>query len=195
MPGQAPPLTDERALLLAYIKQQRDGLRYAAYGLTEEQIRLAPSASALSVGGLIKHVALMERGWIDLVVQRDRGGSDEDKWSDYARGFALTPDETLESVLALMDEVAAETEAVINGISDLNQPVPIPKGVPWYPQDMEAWTVRWVLLHLVEEAARHAGHADIVRESIDKATMYELMAGAEGWPESPWIKPWKPANA
>ena len=45
MPGQAPSLTDERALLLAYIKQQRDGLRYAAYGLTEEQIRLAPSAS------------------------------------------------------------------------------------------------------------------------------------------------------
>lgn len=195
MPGQAPPLTDERALLLAYIKQQRDGLRYAAYGLTEEQIRLAPSMSALSVGGLIKHVALTERGWIDLVVQRDRGGSDEEKFSDYARGFGLAPDETLESVLALMDEVAAETEAVVNGISDLNQPVPIPKGVPWYPQDVEAWTVRWVLLHIVEEAARHAGHADIVRESIDKATMYELMAGAEGWPESPWIKPWKPANA
>jgi uncharacterized damage-inducible protein DinB len=195
MPGQAPPLTDERALLLAYIKQQRDGLRNAAYGLNEEQIRLAPSASALSVGGLIKHVALTERGWIDLVVQRDRGGSDKDKWSDYARGFALAPDETLESVLALMDEVAAETEAVVNGISDLNQSVPIPKGVPWYPQDVEAWTVRWVLLHIVEEAARHAGHADIVRESIDKATMYELMAGAEGWPESPWIKPWKPANA
>jgi len=195
MPGQPPPLTDERALLLAYIKQQRDGLRYAAYGLNEEQIRLAPSASALSVGGLIKHVALTERGWIDLVVQRDRGGSDEDKWSDYARGFALAPDETLESVLALMDEVAAETEAVVNGISDLNQPVPIPKGVPWYPQDVEAWTVRWVLLHIVEEAARHAGHADIVRESIDRATMYGLMAGAEGWPESPWIKPWKPANA
>jgi hypothetical protein len=195
MPGQAPPVTDERALLLAYIKQQRDGLRYAAYGLTEEQIRLAPSMSALSVGGLIKHVALTERGWIDLVVQRDRGGSDEEKFSDYARGFGLAPDETLESVLALMDEVAAETEAVVNGISDLNQPVPIPKGVPWYPQDVEAWTVRWVLLHIVEEAARHAGHADIVRESIDKATMYELMAGAEGWPESPWIKPWKPANA
>jgi uncharacterized damage-inducible protein DinB len=195
MPGQAPSLTDERALLLAYIKQQRDGLRNAAYGLNEEQIRLAPSASALSVGGLIKHVALTERGWIDLVVQRDRGGSDKDKWSDYARGFALAPDETLESVLALMDEVAAETEAVVNGISDLNQSVPIPKGVPWYPQDVEAWTVRWVLLHIVEEAARHAGHADIVRESIDKATMYELMAGAEGWPESPWIKPWKPANA
>jgi hypothetical protein len=54
--------------------------------------------------------------------------------------------------------------------------------------------VRWVLLHLIEELARHAGHADIVRESIDGATAYELMAAAEGWPETDWLKPWKPAG-
>ena len=194
MPGQVPPLTDERALLLAYIQQQRDGLRYASYGLTDDQARLAPSPSSLTVGGLIKHVALMERGWIDTLLQRQRGGSQEEQMSEYARGFSLGPDETLASVIALMDEVAAETEEVVNSISDLNQPVPIPKGVPWFPQDVDNWTVRWVLLHIIEEAARHAGHADIVRESIDKATMYELMAGAEGWPETPWIKPWKPAT-
>jgi hypothetical protein len=194
MPGQAPPLTDERALLLAYINQQRDGLRFAGYGLTEEQIRLAPSVSALTIGGLIKHAALTERSWIDTVLQRERGGTMEEKMSDYARGFTLAPDETLQDVLALMDEVAAETERVVNSVSDLNQPVPVPKGVPWYPPELESWTVRWVLLHIIEEAARHAGHADIVRESIDGATMYELMAGAEGWPETPWIKPWKPAE-
>ena len=70
MPGQAPALTDERELLLAYLAQQRDGIRYAAHGLTEAQARLTPAASALSIGGLIKHVATMERGWIDLVLQR-----------------------------------------------------------------------------------------------------------------------------
>jgi hypothetical protein len=48
------------------------------------------------------------------------------------------------------------------------------------------------LLHLLEELARHAGHADIIREHIDGATMYELMAGAEGWPETDWLKPWRP---
>ena len=48
------------------------------------------------------------------------------------------------------------------------------------PRDVEAWSVRWVLLHLIEETARHAGHADIVRESIDGAQMYELMAAVEG---------------
>jgi hypothetical protein len=65
--------------------------------------------------------------------------------------------------------------------------------VPWFPDDVEAWSVRWVLLHIVEETARHAGHADIVRESIDGATMYELMAAAEGWPATDWLKPWEPA--
>jgi hypothetical protein len=46
-------------------------------------------------------------------------------------------------------------------------------------------------MHLLEELTRHAGHCDIIRESIDGATMYELMAGIEGWPETDWIKPWK----
>jgi len=62
----------------------------------------------------------------------------------------------------------------------------------WFPDDVEAWSLRWVLLHLVEEIGRHAGHADIVRESIDGATMYELMAGAEGWPATDWLQPWTP---
>ena len=57
----------------------------------------------------------------------------------------------------------------------------MPKGVPWFPRDVEAWSVRWVLLHIIEETARHAGHADIIREALDGATMYALMAAAEGW--------------
>jgi hypothetical protein len=49
-----------------------------------------------------------------------------------------------------------------------------------------------VLLHLIEETARHAGHADIVRESVDGATWFALMAGAEKWPPSPWVEAWQP---
>ena len=82
---------------------------------------------------------------------------------------------------------------MILGIADMNQAVPVPKGVPWFPDDVDAWSVRWVLLHLIEEIARHAGHADIIRESIDGATMYPLMAAAEHWPETEWLKPWKPS--
>lgn len=188
MPGQAPPLSDERELLLAFIEQQRDGIRNAAYGLTDEQARLSPSASSLSIGGLVKHAIDMERGWIDMVLQRAGDASP----ASYEDNFRLGPDETLSGVLAHYDEVARETEAVIGRISDLGQPVPVPKGVPWFPDDIDAWSVRWVLLHLIEEIARHAGHADIVRESIDGATMYELMAAAEGWPATDWLTPWQP---
>ena len=57
--------------------------------------------------------------------------------------------------------------AVVRASPDLGQPVPVPHGVPWYPDDLDAWSVRWVLMHLVSETARHAGHADIVREAVD----------------------------
>jgi uncharacterized damage-inducible protein DinB len=191
MPGQPPPLTEERALLLAYISQQRDGIRNAAFGLTDEQARLTPTAGTLSIGGLVKHVAATEEHWIDLVLQRNRPGSQ----AEYVEGFCLREDETLAGALARYAEVAGATEAVVNGIDDLDQPVPVPKGVPWFPADVEAWSVRWVLLHLVEETARHAGHADIIREALDGATMYALMAGAEGWPETEWLKPWRPPAA
>ena len=65
--------------------------------------------------------------------------------------------------------------------ADLDAAVPVPHDIPWFPKDQEAWSVRWVILHVINELARHAGHADIIRESIDGATMYELIAGLEGW--------------
>lgn len=102
----------------------------------------------------------------------------------YGDTFAVTDEDTLEGLLADLDRAAEETEQVIAGVGDLGQPVPVPDA-PWFPKDVDAWSVRWVLLHLIEEIARHAGHADIVRESIDGATGFELMAAAEGWPEIP----------
>lgn len=189
MPGQVPPMPDERTGLLAYLAKQRYALRIAAYGLTDEQARATPTRSALSVGGLIKHVAATERGWIDLVLQRQR--EQAQNADDYFANFRLGPEETLESVLAFYDEVAQETEQAMAEISDLGQAVPVPKGVPWFPSDVDAWSVRWVLLHLIEETARHAGHADIIRESIDGATAMPLLAAAEGWPATPWLEPWR----
>ncbi len=187
MPGQVPPHADERTLLLGYVDQQRDGIRFAAFGLTDEQARLTPTAGTLSIGGLVKHVSVTETAWIDRVQQRPppAGG--------YGASFVLGPQESLAGTLARLDEVAAATEAAIAAV-DLETPVPIPKDVPWFPKDIDEWSVRWVLLHLVEEIARHAGHADIIREHIDGATMYELMAGAEGWPATEWITPWTPPS-
>jgi hypothetical protein len=188
MPGNVPPVADERAGLLGYLAQQRHVLKLAAYGLTDEQARRAPGPGPLTVGGLIKHVAHTERGWIDVMQQRpSRGGE-----AEYEENFRLGPGETLAGVVAFYDEVAAETDAILADV-DLDLPVPVPRGVPWYPQDVDAWSARWVVLHIIEETARHAGHADMVREAVDGATAFPLMAAAEGWPATEWLQPWSPA--
>lgn len=186
MPGNPPPVESERDALIAYLVQQRDGLKYAAYGLTEEQIRLKPTVSSLSIGGLLKHAAETERGWADILGGQQEQSDDQ----AYVDSFSISDDETLASLIAAVDEVAAHTESVVAGLEDLSVKVQLPEA-PWYPPNPDGYAARWVLLHIIEELARHAGHADILREHIDGATMFELMAGAEGWPETEWIKPWR----
>ncbi|HET9173073.1 MAG TPA: DinB family protein [Actinospica sp.] len=178
--------TDEREVLLGFLDAQRAGLRRAVHGLTDEEARLAPSASSLSVAGLIKHAASVEREWTGMIRQ-------EPSETDFAKHAAsFQPGEASVADLLKDYELAAEeTDAAILAAADLDQPVPIPRGVPWFPKDIEAWNVRWVLVHLIEETARHAGHADIVRESIDGAQAVELRAAVEGWPENGFVKPWR----
>jgi hypothetical protein len=181
----------ERDGLMAFLDQMRTVARIAAYGLTDEQARMTPTASTLSIGGLIRHLAQVERIWTATITQT-RGPRDD---KAYLEGFRLGPDDTLGGLLADYTAAIAETDAIIDGIADLGQAVPVPKDSPWLPQDIGAWSVRWVLLHLIQETARHAGHADIIRESIDGATAFPLMAAVEGWPATPWMKPWRPAEA
>jgi uncharacterized damage-inducible protein DinB len=172
---------------MEYLAHERYKLKVTALGLTEEQARATPSASALSVGGLVKHVALTERTWTGHIMLREQ----QMDFGAYGDTFRLSDDETLESVVGFYDEVAAETAEIIAGIADLGQGVPVPPA-PWNPKDVKEWSVRWVLLHMIEETARHAGHADIIRETIDGATFYPLLAASEGWPETAWLKPWTP---
>ncbi|GLZ55382.1 DinB family protein [Actinomycetospora sp. NBRC 106378] len=189
MPGLPPPVPDERAGLLAFLDQQRDGLTVTAHGLTTEQATIAASVSPLTVLGLIKHAAHTERGWTDILLGRDRPDA-----VGYDDTFRRLDGESLEDVLALYREVAEETHRVVAAEVDLGRAVPVPPDTPWFPSDVRAWSVRWVLLHLIEETARHAGHADIVRESIDGATAFPLLAAREGWPESGVVRPWRPPS-
>jgi uncharacterized damage-inducible protein DinB len=192
MNANVPPIADEREGLLAFLAQQRRVLRISAHGLTDEQARLVPTESTLSIGGLIKHVAATERAWLDRVLGRESRDSLERQQATFVANFRLAADETLAGVLDRYDEVATETERIVAGIPDLGREVPVPKGVPWFPADVEAWSVRWVLFHLIQETARHAGHADLLREHIDGATAFPLMAAAEGWPDTAWLKAWRP---
>ncbi|GAA0617126.1 DinB family protein [Streptomyces crystallinus] len=167
---------DERGALLAFVEAQRGGLRRTLLGLTEEQAASRPSASELSLSGLLKHVAECELIWLRLAQQRpNERQRDESTWQE---SFVLVGDETVPQMLAFWDGVAAETEEFIRTVPSLDDTFPLPPA-PWFPKDGQV-SMRWFLLHLIEEFGRHAGHADIVRESLDGKTAFELVALANG---------------
>ncbi|CRZ16190.1 DinB family protein [Mycolicibacterium neworleansense] len=199
MPGMPAPAADERQTLIEFVAFQQNAFFAVAHGLTDEQARSTPSVSALSIGGLIKHVTGMQQGWTDRAAHAPGFPPPdprpmEEQMADYADQYVMRDDETLAGLLDALKAQNAETLRVL-AKTELDTPVPVPHHVPWFPQDVDNWSVRWVAMHLIEELSRHAGHADIIRESIDRATMYELMAAEEQWPETDWIKRWRPAGA
>jgi uncharacterized damage-inducible protein DinB len=190
MAAQVGAISNEQEGLLGYLAQARYNLRLTAYGLTPEQLRATPTASSLSVGGLIKHAASTEESWLATV----RREPQEVDYAKYEANFKLADDETIDDVFARYDRVAEQTEKTVAELDDLGYPIPIDHSVPWNRKDLDHWTLRWVLLHLIQETSRHTGHADIIRETIDGAQAYPLLAAAEGWPDSAWLKAWKPAS-
>ncbi|WP_285029185.1 DinB family protein [Mycolicibacterium sp. lyk4-40-TYG-92] len=198
MPGQPAPAGDERQTLINFLAFQQDAFAAVAHGLTDDQARSTPSVSALSIGGLIKHVTGVQAGWIARAVAapdfppRDTRPMAE-IMAEYADQHVMRDDEKLGDLLDALRAQNAETLRAFAEL-DLDTLVPIPHDVPWFPTDIDHWTVRWVGMHIIEELSRHAGHADIIRESIDRATMYELLAAEEEWPETEFIKRWRPAG-
>lgn len=185
-----PPVGDETDAIAAFLAQQQDAFRALVHGLTPAQAAAAPSASSLSVGGLVRHGTLVQRSWLRAAEAAPGVPPRNDGVDAYLDGFRFDPDGSLADLLADFDEASA---AVLDAVRrlDLDTPVPVPDE-PWFPQDVEAWSVRWVWWHLMEELARHAGHGDIVRETLDGATMYALVAARDGLPDLPFLKPWKP---
>jgi uncharacterized damage-inducible protein DinB len=169
--------TDERGTLLAYLDAQRGGVRRALLGLTERQAALKPSASELSLGGLLKHALHAERVWLALAREAMPSATEEERTRQFQQSFVLLDGETVSGLLTAWAEHAVELEHFIRALPTLEQTFPLPD-VPWYPKDSRV-SMRWLLLHLVEEVARHAGHADVIRESLDGRTAFELVAGEQ----------------
>ncbi|MEW2113632.1 DinB family protein [Streptomyces sp. NPDC005474] len=163
---------DERGALLAFIEEQRGGIRRALLGLTDEQAASKPSASELSLSGLLKHCAEVEQGWIARA--KGEAPAVERDASNWHECFVLGEGETVASQLAYWEKVAAETEAFLRSVPSLDDTFALPPD-PWFPPEGRV-SMRWVALHLIRETARHAGHADIIRESLDGATAFELVA-------------------
>ena len=172
MPALARPVVDERDALLHFLSQQRDALIAAAFELTEDEARSTSCVSALTVAGLIQHATATERTWIDIMLGLEPLTDEEDP-----QRFRLADDTTVADLVADYRRAAAETEEIVLGLDDLDLPVRLPTA-PWFPPDTVV-SARWVLFHLIQETCRHAGHADIVREAIDGANAFELIARAE----------------
>ncbi|BBZ57807.1 DinB family protein [Mycolicibacterium phocaicum] len=197
MAGQPAPAGDERQTLVNFLAFQQDAFAAVAHGLTDEQARSTPSVSAQSVGGLIKHVTAVQAGWVERAVAAPDFPPPDTRpmaeiMAEYADQHVMRDDEKLGDLLAALREQNAKTLQAFAEL-DLDALVPVPHEVPWFPSDIDHWSVRWVGMHIIEELSRHAGHADIIRESIDRATMYELLAAEEEWPETDFIKRWRPA--
>jgi uncharacterized damage-inducible protein DinB len=166
----ATELDAERSDLLAMLAQHRQFLRYTTRDLTDDQARARTTVSELTLGGLIKHVSDVERGWARFIVEGpsalgDASAMTEADWAKRADAFRLLDGETLAGVLDAYEATAAATTELVAKLPDLSATQPLPTA-PWFPPS-ERWSARRALLHIIAETAQHSGHADIIRETLD----------------------------
>ena len=167
-----PPLAaDEATTLVAFLDYHRDTLRMKVDGLTAEQLSRTHPPSTLTLGGLLKHVALNEASWFGRVLHgRDLGDPwDAVDWdADPDWELRTAADDSPQELRRLMDDAVAQARRDIDaalaegGLEHLS--------VVSARKEGRRFSLRWILLHMIEEYARHNGHADLIRESIDGAT-------------------------
>jgi Protein of unknown function (DUF664) len=189
-----PASNDEITGLVNYLDEQLTAIRAAAIGLTDEQARLQPCRSTLSVGGLIKHATYVMRGAMARVTgERDgAAGYDEGAYAAYESSFALGDGETAVATLADFDAVRVAYLATLAALDPDGPTVEPP--APWFGIfDARPANVRYYLVHQVEEMARHAGHADIIREQVDGVAIPQIVLSQAGAPANDFFPPYEPA--
>jgi len=174
MPTLVRAVESERDCLLAFLSEQRAALHRATHALDDEQARATPSASGLCLAGLIKHVARTEDNWIGTLTKNHTVSGQQ------GGGFDLADEDGLPQLLEHYRLIAGRTGVIVADVDDLGTLVPISYLNPQMPVGLMR-SARWVLCHVIEETARHVGHADVIRESVDGSTAVELVA-ASGTP-------------
>jgi len=160
---ETPKTGPGKDMLLAMLDNNRAIMVWKLAGLTREQAVRPAVASGTSLLGMVKHLAYVERWWFDDFFA---GNDVEYPWSEGNpdADFRIEDDETIESVIALYEvaiarakEITADAQMDDLSVRDRNG---------------ERRGLRWIVAHMIEETARHAGHADIVRELLDETTGY-----------------------
>jgi uncharacterized damage-inducible protein DinB len=163
-----PPLAgDEAATLLGFLTYHRDTLRRKVDGLTAEQLAATLAPSTMTLGGMVKHLTFVEHWWFACTFL---GREYAEPWasvdwkSDADWDWHSAVDDAPEQLRALFDAECAASDAIIAGADDLGQLS--------VRSDREGthFSLRWIMVHMIEEYARHNGHADLIRESIDGET-------------------------
>lgn len=153
-------------MLLAFLDYYRAVIVDKASGLTDEQLRTRLGPSTLTLGGLVHHMAVVEDWWFTQVIAdadapepwKSAPWEDDRDWE-----FTVAATMTSEQIVAQFEESVARSRAVMETVESLDQ-------TTVRERDGKPFTVRWILVHMIEEIARHAGHADLIRESIDGET-------------------------
>jgi len=175
-PARSEPPRDsgEAATLLGFLDYQRETLQRKCRGLSDEQLRVALRPSPITLGGLLKHLACVEDSWFTEVVA---GQPLPEPWASV--DFEADPDWTWHSAAAdsgdalrtLWAERVSRSRDVVKAQLGNGEAAALGKTHPvLYWGDHERVSLRWVLTHMIEEYARHNGHADLIRESIDGQT-------------------------
>jgi hypothetical protein len=188
-----PACDDEVTGLVNYLDQQLAAVRAAAIGLTEQQARMRPCRSALSIGGLIKHLTYGMRGATDRLTGLDAlpAEIEESAYAAYQSSFALTDDETAADAVAEFDTVRVAYLAAVAATNPAGPTVEPP--APWHGiDDARPANARYYLVHQIEEMARHAGHADIIREQIDGVSVPAIVLSEAGTPANDFFQPYVP---
>lgn len=189
----APAEHDEVTGLANYVDSQLDAIAAAATGLTEDQARETPLRSGLSIGGIAKHITAIVRTAPGRI--RDGAPTEEitaDQIAAHEAQFVVGPEETTAGILAELAAARGELREAILA-SDPDQPTH-DAPAPWFGiLDARPIRQRFYLVHLIEEIARHAGHADIIREQLDGVQVPSLELRAAGVPANEFIGDYQPA--
>lgn len=174
-----PAATGEHAVLRTYALQQLAQMRTTVHGLSDEQAHAAPTASALNLTGLLLHTSAVGVYWSALAAAAPGDPAlPEDLAADPSLDSLIADARPLGEVLEQFDRHAALTAQNLDAVADLDALVPVPPS-PWIPGDVTHWQARWCLDHITAEVARHAGHADIIRETLDGKGAFELNDAAD----------------
>ena len=166
-----PIAADEVESLLSFLDWHRDTLRRKTEGLTQAQQATRLEPSTLTLGGLLKHMALVEDNWFSVVLL---GNEDAEPWrgldwdADPDWEFRTAADDGPDGLRRLLDEAIAASDTNIRQALDAGGLETL--SVRESRRQEGRFSLRWILLHMIEEYARHNGHADLIRESIDGAT-------------------------